>query len=68
MSKWKPKDQLRCLKCKDVVYSSFEGECKWCSCGAVAIDETGHYVRVNGYPNHFKLEEYGTGQERTGSD
>lgn len=68
MEKWEPKSQLRCLKCKDVVHSSTEGECKWCSCGSVSIDETRHYTRVNGYPHSFKLEEYGTGQERTGSD
>lgn len=48
----------RCKLCKDVIYSRWEGEYRSCKCGAIAVDQTKHYMRgVGNFENFEQVEE-----------
>jgi len=40
------KTKFMCLKCSDLVYSSYPGQFVSCSCGKLCVDETEHYIRI----------------------
>lgn len=43
--------KIKCAKCGDIIFSHYYGHYASCSCGAIAIDQTEFYVRVNGNPD-----------------
>lgn len=38
---------MECQVCKDLFWSSYEGEMKYCKCGKSFVDATKHYVRAS---------------------
>lgn len=40
--------KVKCVNCNDVIFSSYSGEFVRCTCGKLAVDETGYYVRILG--------------------
>lgn len=54
---FKPKP-IQCRKCKDIIWSKYEGEFVTCSCGAISVDQTKYYSRYIGDPGDFiEIEE-----------
>lgn len=49
--------QIRCRKCKDIIYSKFSGQFVQCSCGAIAVDQTPYYSRWIGDAGNFEEVE-----------
>ena len=47
-------NQIRCLKCKDEVYSAHRHDFVTCSCGAVAVDGGMEYLRRVGNADDWK--------------
>ncbi len=42
------KNQIKCLKCGDIIESKTVHDFKWCSCKAVAVDGGTDYLRRTG--------------------
>lgn len=40
--------KVKCVNCSDVIFSKYSGEFVRCTCGKLAVDETGYYVRILG--------------------
>jgi hypothetical protein len=38
--------KFMCLKCGDLVYSSYPGQFVSCKCGRLSVDETEYYIRI----------------------
>ena len=51
-SKFEPKP-TQCRNCKDIIWSTYEGEFRSCKCGAISVDQTRHYSRYLGNPDDF---------------
>lgn len=55
MSKYKvTKNAIKCLKCGDVIESTYRHEMVWCSCGSCAVDGGLDYLRRCGNPDEWK--------------
>lgn len=39
---------LQCVKCCDIIHSSYSGEFVLCRCGKIGIDQTHDYIRMIG--------------------
>ena len=39
------RNRIQCLKCKDIIESTFRHDFKWCKCGAVAVDGGKDYLK-----------------------
>ena len=46
--------KLRCLKCKDVITSTFVHDFRRCKCGAIFIDGGDEYTRYGGQPEDME--------------
>lgn len=56
MEKWQVK--YRCVRCKDVIFSRYDGEFVSCKCGSISVDQTPYYSRWIGDMSLFeKVEE-----------
>ena len=44
-----------CNKCKDVIFSRYDGEYVTCKCGAIAVDQTPYYTRMIGEKKDFNM-------------
>lgn len=51
---------VRCKKCKDEIYSRWDGEFVRCKCGAIAVDQTPYYARWIGDKDNFEEITIGT--------
>ena len=51
-SKFEP-EPLQCRKCKDIIWSRYEGEFVSCKCRAISVDQTRYYSRYIGNPENF---------------
>lgn len=47
--------RLKCNKCNSIIEGDGKGTYITCECGAIAIDETKHYYKVNGNFEDFKI-------------
>lgn len=44
-----PKRKIQCAKCKEIIFSKYQGHFSRCSCpDYIFIDETRHYCRIGG--------------------
>ena len=57
---------IQCRKCKDKIFSRYEGEYRICSCGTIAVDQTQYYTRLIGNINDFIMEGSNKGHEEKG--
>jgi hypothetical protein len=46
-------DKYMCVKCKDIIYSRYQGEFVTCKCGAISVDQTRFYTRQIGNRGDF---------------
>jgi len=49
-----PWASYQCLKCEDIIKSSYSGEYVTCKCGRISVDQTRYYTRFIGKPSLFK--------------
>ena len=47
--------KVKCKKCGDVIQSMSLHDMKWCTCGAIAVDGGGHYLRLLGEPENIEV-------------
>ena len=53
------KNSVQCLKCQEIIVSTYRHDFKYCKCGAVFIDGGLDYLRYGGNSGEFKtLFEY----------
>ena len=50
------RNAIRCVRCGDVIESTYTHDFKWCSCGMVAVDGGHEYLR-RGAKSFEDLEE-----------
>ena len=50
-------EPVECAKCHDVIWSRWQGEFVWCSCKAIAVDQTRLYARYIGEKDSFIFKE-----------
>ena len=50
-------EPVECAKCHDVIWSRWQGEFVWCSCKAIAVDQTRHYSGYIGEKENFLFHE-----------
>ena len=48
---------IKCLKCKNIIYSRCRHDFRWCSCKSCAIDGGFDYVHVIGNMEDFETEK-----------
>ena len=46
---------IKCNKCKDIIYSRYKHDFRWCSCESVAIDGGFDYLKATGNIQDIKL-------------
>ena len=46
---------IKCLKCKDVIYSRAIHDFRWCSCGNMAVDGGFSYLKIVGIENDYNI-------------
>ena len=44
---------VQCRKCKDIIWSKYEGEFVTCECGTISVDQTKYYSRYIGNIEDF---------------
>ena len=47
-------NRIKCLKCGDVIESTYRHDFVQCSCGACFVDGGHDYMRVGGDPENFE--------------
>ena len=53
------KNKAKCLKCGDIIESTYRHDFKWCKCGAIAVDGGKDYLKRSGEPKDCKeLSEF----------
>lgn len=45
---------IRCLKCKDEIWSRHVHDFRWCKCKCVAVDGGRHYLKITGHQDDFE--------------
>jgi hypothetical protein len=53
---WVSEYKYKCLDCKGIMQSKYEGEYSQCLCGNSAVDQTEYYTRVIGNARLLKEE------------
>ncbi len=48
------KNQIKCLKCGDIIESVTVHDFKWCKCGSCAVDGGKEYLRRTGDPDDYE--------------
>ena len=46
-------NKIKCVKCGDIIESTYKHDFKFCSCGSVAVDGGLTYLRRLGYPSDY---------------
>ena len=48
------KNKIQCLKCGDVIESTYRHDSKWCSCHSCAVDGGHDYLKRCGNQDNYK--------------
>jgi len=64
------RNRTKCLKCGDIIESTYRHDFKWCSCGNVAVDGGLAYVRraFKEFGTYEDLNEYEEDHPNCGTD
>lgn len=60
--------KIKCKKCGDIIKGDGKGSYIVCKCKSIAIDETEHYVRINGNFEDYEILESATAKETLKSE